>query len=148
MKESAQAALSYLRSNSKELKLQQNFHKGKEVHIHLPEGAIPKDGPSAGITLTMAMYSAFTGKPARNDVAMTGEITLRGNVLAIGGLNEKLLAAKRNGIKTVLIPKENEKDLVEIKQEIKEGMTIIPVKTINEAMPYVFDVLKKKKAKK
>jgi len=148
MKESAQAALSYLRSNSKELKLQQNFHKGKEVHIHLPEGAIPKDGPSAGITLAMAMYSAFTGKPARNDVAMTGEITLRGNVLAIGGLNEKLLAAKRNGIKTVLIPKENEKDLIEIKQEIKEGMTIIPVKTINEAMPYVFDVLKKKKAKK
>lgn len=148
MKESAQAALSYLRSNSKALKLPQNFHKGKEVHIHLPEGAIPKDGPSAGITLAMAMYSAFTGKPARNDVAMTGEITLRGNVLAIGGLNEKLLAAKRNGIKTVLIPQENEKDLAEIKPEITEGMTIIPVKTINEAMPRVFDLLKKKKAKK
>lgn len=148
MKESAQAALSYLRSNSKELKLPQNFHKGKEVHIHLPEGAIPKDGPSAGITLAMAMFSAFTGKPARNDVAMTGEITLRGNVLAIGGLNEKLLAAKRNGIKTVLIPKDNEKDLAEIKTEIKEGMTIIPIKTINEAMPYVFENAKKKKAKK
>jgi len=148
MKESAQAALSYLRSNYKELKLPQNFHKGKEVHIHLPEGSIPKDGPSAGITLTMAMYSAFSGKPARNDVAMTGEITLRGNVIAIGGLNEKLLAAKRNGIKTILLPKENEKDLVEIKKEITEGMTIIPVKSINEAMPYVFDILKKKKAKK
>ena len=148
MKESAQAALSYLRSNSRQLKLAQNFHKGKEVHIHLPEGAIPKDGPSAGITLAMAMYSAFSGKPARNDVAMTGEITLRGNVLAIGGLNEKLLAAKRNGIKTVLIPKENEMDLVEIKNEIKEGMTIIPVKSITEAMPYVFDILKKKKVKK
>ncbi len=148
MKESAQAALSYLRSNVKGLKLAANFHKGKEVHIHLPEGAIPKDGPSAGITLAMAMYSAFSGKPARNDVAMTGEITLRGNVLAIGGLNEKLLAAKRNGIKTVLIPQENEKDLVEIKQEILEGMTIIPVKTITDAMPYVFDILKKKKAKK
>ncbi len=148
MKESAQAALSYLRSNFKTLKLTQTFHKGKEVHIHLPEGAIPKDGPSAGITLAMAMYSAFSGKPARNDVAMTGEITLRGNVIAIGGLNEKLLAAKRNGIKTVLIPKENEKDLAEIKEEIKEGMTIIPVTTIIEAMPYVFDVLKKKKVKK
>ncbi len=148
MKESAQAALSYLRSNCKALKLPQNFHKGKEIHIHLPEGAIPKDGPSAGITLAMAMYSAFTGKPARNDVAMTGEITLRGNVLAIGGLNEKLLAAKRNGIKIVLIPKENEKDLAEIKTEIKEGMTIIPVKTINDAMPYVFELTKKKKAKR
>jgi ATP-dependent Lon protease len=148
MKESAQAALSYLRSNIKDLKLAANFHKGKEVHIHLPEGAIPKDGPSAGITLAMAMYSAFSGKPARNDVAMTGEITLRGEMLAIGGLNEKLLAAKRNGIKIVLIPKENEKDLIEIKQEILEGMTIIPVKTITEAMPHVFDILKKKKAKK
>jgi ATP-dependent Lon protease len=148
MKESAQAALSYLRSNSKQLKLAANFHKGKEVHIHLPEGAIPKDGPSAGITLAMAMYSAFSGKPARNDVAMTGEITLRGNVIAIGGLNEKLLAAKRSGIKTVLIPKENENDLVEIKKEITEGMTIIPVTSITEAMPYVFDILKKKKKTK
>lgn len=148
MKESAQAALSYLRSNSKQLKLASNFHKGKEVHIHLPEGAIPKDGPSAGITLAMAMYSAFSGKPARNDVAMTGEITLRGNVIAIGGLNEKLLAAKRSGIKTVLIPKENENDLVEIKKEITEGMTIIPVSSITEAMPYVFDILKKKKKTK
>ncbi len=143
MKESAMAALSFLRSNAKELGLPTNFQKGKEVHIHLPEGAIPKDGPSAGITLTMAMYSAFRNIPARADVAMTGEITLRGNVIAIGGLNEKLLAARRAGIKTVLIPKENVKDLVEIKDAVKEGLKIVPVETISEAFPYVFDAFKK-----
>jgi len=138
MKESAQAALSYIRSNTKEFGLTANFHKGKEIHIHLPEGAIPKDGPSAGISLALAMYSAFSKKPARGDVAMTGEITLRGNVLAIGGLNEKLLAAQRSGIKTVLIPKENEKDLVEIKDEVKEGLKIIPISSIKEALSHVF----------
>jgi ATP-dependent Lon protease len=148
MKESAQAALSYLRSNAKEFGLNQNFSKGKEIHIHLPEGAIPKDGPSAGITLTMAMYSALSGKPARNDVAMTGEITLRGKVLPIGGLNEKLLAARRSGIKTVLIPKENERDLNEIKNEVKEGLKIIPITLIKEALPYVFEQSKKKVIKK
>ncbi|MCK5088204.1 MAG: endopeptidase La, partial [Melioribacteraceae bacterium] len=138
MKESAKAALSYIRSNTKEFGLTANFYKGKEIHIHLPEGAIPKDGPSAGISLALAMYSAFSKKPARGDVAMTGEITLRGNVLAIGGLNEKLLAAQRSGIKTVLIPKENEKDLVEIKNEVKEGLKIIPISSINEALSHVF----------
>ena len=138
MKESAQAALSYLRSNAKELGLPVNFHKGKEIHIHLPEGAIPKDGPSAGITMTLAMYSAISKKEARGDVAMTGEITLRGEVLPIGGLNEKLLAAKRNLITTVIIPKENEKDLSEIKDAVKEGLKIIPVEDIREAMPIVF----------
>jgi len=138
MKESGQAALSYLRSNAKELGLSANFYKGKEIHIHLPEGAIPKDGPSAGITLAMAMYSAFTKKPSKNDVAMTGEITLRGEVLAIGGLNEKLLAAQRSGIKTVLIPSDNEKDLTEIKTEVKEGLKIIPITEIKQAMPHVF----------
>ena len=143
MKESAKAALSYLRSNAKALKLNTNFHKGKEIHIHLPEGAIPKDGPSAGITLTMAMYSAISGKPARADVAMTGEITLRGNVLAIGGLNEKLLAAQRSGIKTVLIPKENQKDLADVKDAIKKGLKIICIETIMDAFPYVFDQKKK-----
>jgi ATP-dependent Lon protease len=148
MKESAQAALSYLRSNAKEFGLDQNFNKGKEIHIHLPEGAIPKDGPSAGITLTMAMYSALSGKPARNDVAMTGEITLRGKVLPIGGLNEKLLAARRSGIKLVLIPKENEKDLNEIKNEVKEGLKIIPITLIKEALPYVFETPTKKHVKK
>ncbi len=145
MKESAQAALSYLRSNAKELGLPVNFHKGKEIHIHLPEGAIPKDGPSAGITMAMAMYSAISKKPARCDVAMTGEITLRGNVLPIGGLNEKLLASKRNSIMTVIIPEENEKDLVEIKDDIKEGLKIIPVKTIREVIPILFKTSRKRK---
>ena len=153
MKESAQAALSYLRSNAKEFKLDPEFAKGKEIHIHLPEGAIPKDGPSAGITLALAMFSALSGNPARSDVAMTGEITLRGKVLPIGGLNEKLLAARRSGIKTVLVPKENEKDLTEIKDEVKEGLKIIPIQTIKEALPFVFDAkialkkIRKKKSK-
>ncbi len=138
MKESAQAALSYIRSNAKKLKLNPDFFSKKEIHIHLPEGAIPKDGPSAGITMTMAMISAISGKPARGDVAMTGEITLRGEVLPIGGLNEKLLAAKRAGITTVLIPKENEKDLAEIQAKVKEKLKIIPVERIEEALPYVF----------
>jgi len=138
MKESAQAALSYIRANAKKLKLNPDFFDKKEIHIHLPEGAIPKDGPSAGITMTMAMISAISGKPARADVAMTGEITLRGEVLPIGGLNEKLLAAKRAGIKTVLIPKDNVKDLSEIQESVKQGLKIVPVEHIEEALPYVF----------
>ena len=147
MKESAQAALSYLRSNAKYFGLDTNFAKGKEIHIHLPEGAIPKDGPSAGITLALAMFSALSGKAARNDVAMTGEITLRGKVLPIGGLNEKLLAARRSGIKIVLIPKDNEKDLSEIKSEVKDGLNIIPIQTIKEALKYVFEEDKKQNKK-
>jgi len=138
MKESAQAALSFLRAKAKLLELNPNFYKGREIHVHLPEGAIPKDGPSAGISLAMAMYSAFSGKPARNDVAMTGEITLRGNILAIGGLNEKLLAARRHGILTVLIPRENEKDLSEIPAAVKEGLNIVFLEKINDAIPYLF----------
>ncbi len=138
MKESAQAALSYLRSNAEALQLNTEFYKDKEVHVHLPEGAIPKDGPSAGITMVMAMYSAVSGKPARADVAMTGEITLRGEVLAIGGLNEKLIAAQRSGITTVLIPQENVKDLSEIQAKVKEGLTIIPINKIEDALPHVF----------
>lgn len=147
MKESAMAALSYIRSNAGKLGLKPDFYKGREVHIHLPEGAIPKDGPSAGITMTMAMYSAFSGKAAKSNVAMTGEVTLRGKVLPIGGLNEKLLAAQRSGIKTVLIPVENEKDLTEIQSEVKEGLEIIPVSSITEAMPYVFEMKKTGKPK-
>jgi ATP-dependent Lon protease len=143
MKESAHAALSYIRSNAKQLKLPSDFFTKKEVHIHLPEGAIPKDGPSAGITMAMAMISVFRGIPASADIAMTGEITLRGNVLPIGGLNEKLIAAKRNGITTVLIPKENEKDLVEIQDKVKDGLNIVPIETIEEAIPYVFRSKKK-----
>ncbi len=144
MKESAQAALSYLRAKAKDFHLSNDFFKGKEVHIHLPEGAIPKDGPSAGITMAMALLSALSGKPASNNVAMTGEITLRGEVLPIGGLNEKLLAAKRNDIHTVLIPAENEIDLKEIPARVLEGLKIIPVNKIEDAVPYVFPDLRSK----
>jgi len=138
MKESAQAGLSYIRSNAKKLGIPDQFFKGKEIHIHLPEGAIPKDGPSAGITMVMAMLSALTGRPTSSDVAMTGEITLRGKVLPIGGLNEKLIAAKRSSISTVLIPMDNEVDLKEIFTKVKEGIKIIPIEKIEEAIPYVF----------
>jgi len=138
MQESAKAALSYVRSNYKKLQIPENFYKKKEIHIHVPEGAIPKDGPSAGITITMALISAASGKPIRGDVAMTGEVTLRGNVLPIGGLSEKLLAAKRIGIKTVIIPKENTRDIEDIRQEIKDGLQIIPVSNIEDALKYVF----------
>jgi ATP-dependent Lon protease len=138
MKESAQAALSYLRSNAATLGLPVGFYKGKEIHIHLPEGAIQKDGPSAGLTMAMAMYSALSGKPARSGIALTGEITLRGEVLAVGGLNEKLLAAQRGGISMVLIPEENSKDLAEVPAKVKEGLTIIPVKSIEGALARVF----------
>ena len=149
MKESAQAALSYIRSEAKKFGLNPDFYKGKEVHIHLPEGAIPKDGPSAGITMAMALLSAVSGKPALNDVAMTGEITLRGNILPIGGLNEKLLAAKRNDIKIVLIPKDNEIDLVEIPEKVKDGLTIIPINSVAAAVRYVIPelILSAKKVK-
>jgi ATP-dependent Lon protease len=144
MKESAQAALSYIRSNAKRFGINPEFTKGKEIHIHLPEGAIPKDGPSAGVTMAMAIISAASNRPARNDIAMTGEITLRGNVLPIGGLNEKLLAAQRSGIKTVIIPKENEKDLTEIQEKVKEGLEIIPVETIEQAAGIVFEKKRKR----
>ncbi len=143
MKESAQAALSYIRSNAKAFNIDPNFFKGKEVHIHLPEGAIPKDGPSAGITMSMALLSAVSGRPASNAIAMTGEITLRGEVLPIGGLNEKLLAAKRNKISTILIPKDNEIDLKEIQDSVKDGLKIIPIEKIEDAIPYVFNSIKK-----
>jgi ATP-dependent Lon protease len=147
MKESAQAALSYIRSHSKKLGVNPEFNKNREIHIHLPEGAIPKDGPSAGITMAMAIISAASNRPARNDVAMTGEITLRGNVLPIGGLNEKLLAAQRSGIKTVLIPRENVKDLAEIPDKVKEGVTIVPIDTIEEAMNHVFSSARRPRKK-
>jgi ATP-dependent Lon protease len=145
MKESAQAALSYLRASAKKLGLNPDFFKGKEIHIHLPEGAIPKDGPSAGVAMAMAMLSAISGRPASNNVAMTGEITLTGSVLAIGGLTEKLLAAKRNSIKTVLIPKENEIDLKEISDKVKSGLNIATMEKAEQAIPYIFEGVKKKK---
>ncbi len=144
MKESAQAALSYIRSNTKLMGVEDEFYKNKEIHIHLPEGAIPKDGPSAGLTMAMAIVSAASNRPARSDVAMTGEITLRGNVLGIGGLTEKILAAQRNRINTVLIPAENEKDLKEIPEKVKKGIKIIPIQKIEDALPHVFGVKKNK----
>jgi ATP-dependent Lon protease len=138
MKESAQAALSYIRSHTDSLSIAGDFNKGKEIHIHVPEGAIPKDGPSAGITMTIALISAATGKPVRGDIAMTGEITLRGMILPIGGLNEKLLAAKRQGIKTVIIPEGNAKDIQEVNPHILKGLNVIPVEHIDQALPHAF----------
>ena len=138
MKESASAALTYIRSHVDNLSITPGFEKGKEIHIHVPEGAIPKDGPSAGITMTIAMISAATGKPVRGDIAMTGEITLRGMILPIGGLNEKLLAAKRLGIKTVLIPEGNAKDIQEVNPHILKGLNIIPVERLDQALPHAF----------
>jgi ATP-dependent Lon protease len=138
MKESAQAALSYIRSNADELGVPKNFSREREIHIHMPEGAIPKDGPSAGITIAMAIISAASNKAARHDVSMTGEITLRGQILAVGGLNEKLLAARRAGVKTVILPKENEKDLPDIPAMLRKDLNIVTVETIPEAMKWVF----------
>ncbi|MCE5229155.1 endopeptidase La [bacterium] len=134
MQESAKAALSYLRSRGEYYKLPPDFHKDMDIHIHLPEGAIPKDGPSAGVTLITALLSALTKKPVRQDVAMTGEITLRGHVLKIGGLKEKIIAAHRNRMTTVIIPDENEPELEEIPNEILKDLKIVPVKTVDEAI--------------
>jgi ATP-dependent Lon protease len=134
MQESIQAALSYVRVRSHHFGLKANLFEKRDIHIHVPEGAIPKDGPSAGVAMCTAIVSAFTGIPVRKDVAMTGEITLRGRVLQIGGLKEKLLAAHRGGIKTVVIPVDNEKDLAEIPDNVKAGLTIIPVRTVDDAL--------------
>ena len=138
MKESAQAALSYVRSISEGYGIDAEFYTKHDIHIHIPEGAVPKDGPSAGITMATAMLSAITGRAVRADVAMTGEITLRGRVLPIGGLKEKLLAAKVIGIKTVCIPKDNEKDLEEISKEITDGMEIVPVERFSQVEKIAF----------
>ncbi len=132
MKESARTALSYVRSVSGNYKMADNFYKKKDFHIHIPEGAVPKDGPSAGVTMATALLSAVTQTPVRADLAMTGEVTLRGRVLPIGGLKEKILAAKMAEVKTVLVPKENEKDIEEIPEEIKEGLEILFVETMEE----------------
>ncbi|MDD2867912.1 endopeptidase La [Neomegalonema sp.] len=134
MKESIEAAASYVRAQAPKYGIRPPLFEKVDIHVHVPEGATPKDGPSAGVGMTTAIVSVLTGVPVRKDVAMTGEVTLRGNVLAIGGLKEKLLAALRGGIKTVLIPKENEKDLIEIPANVKEGMTIIPVSTMTQVL--------------
>jgi len=134
MKESAMAAVSYIRSRSEELKIEADFYKTKDIHIHVPEGAVPKDGPSAGITMATAVASALTGRPVRRDVAMTGEITLRGRVLPIGGLKEKSLAAYRAGIKTIIIPFENKKDIEDIHEDIRKQIKFVPVKNMDEVL--------------
>lgn len=138
MQESGQAALSYIRHNAKELDIPADFHKTMDLHVHLPEGGTPKDGPSAGITMTLAIVSALTNRKVRSDLAMTGEITLRGRVLPIGGLKEKLLAALRYGIKEVLIPQGNIKDLEEMPTSVIEGLKITPVKTMDEVLARAF----------
>ena len=134
MKESVQAAMSVVRSRARSLGLEDEFYSEKDIHIHVPEGAVPKDGPSAGVGMCTALVSVLTGIPVRADVAMTGEITLRGEVLPIGGLKEKLLAAHRGGIKTVLIPEENTRDLTDIPKNIKQSLDIRPVRWIDEVL--------------
>lgn len=147
MKESAQAALSYVKSKSKELKIYEKLFSTTDLHIHVPAGAIPKDGPSAGITMASAIASVFTGRPLRKDIAMTGEITLRGRILPIGGLKEKVLAAKRMGIKTVIIPKRNKNDLEELPKYVKEGMKFILAESMDEVLKNVFSEVKTGKIK-
>ena len=134
MKESIDAAASYVRSIAPELGVKPTKFENVDIHLHLPEGATPKDGPSAGLAMVTSIVSVMTGIPVRKDVAMTGEVTLRGNALPIGGLKEKLLAALRGGIKTVLIPEENAKDLIEIPDNVKQGMEIIPVSHVREVL--------------
>jgi ATP-dependent Lon protease len=134
MKESVEAARTVVRSRSRMLGIKDEVFEKKDLHIHVPDGATPKDGPSAGAAMTTAMVSAMTGIPVRCDVAMTGEITLRGEVTAIGGLKEKLLAALRGGIKTALIPEENVKDLQDIPDNVKSGLEIVPVKWIDQVL--------------
>ena len=138
MKESAQTGISYIRSVGRQYDIPAEFFQKNDIHIHIPEGAVPKDGPSAGITMATAMLSAITGTPVRADVAMTGEITLRGRVLPIGGLKEKLLAAKNAGVRTVCVPKKNEKDVEEISGEIKKGLEIVYVETMEQVLRVAF----------
>src|SRR5690606_30468353 len=134
MKESAQSAFSYVRSNAEKLGIASDFHKKFDIHIHVPEGAVPKDGPSAGITITTALVSALTGKPVSREVGMTGEVTLRGRVLPIGGLKEKSLGAHRAGLKRIIIPKDNEKDLDDVPETVKKELTYIPVTHVEEVL--------------
>lgn len=148
MKESAKAAVSYIRSYADYLGVSSTFYKDKDIHIHVPEGAVPKDGPSAGITITTALVSALTGSPAKADVAMTGEVTLTGRVLPIGGLREKSMAAYTNGMKQVLIPEENKKDLEEIDKKVLESIEFIPISRVEKAIEYTLVRNSEKKDKK
>ena len=134
MKESASIALDYVRTHANEFKIDPKLFEENDVHIHVPEGAVPKDGPSAGVTMTTALVSCFSNIPVKANLAMTGEVTLRGNVLPIGGLKEKSLAAHRSGIDTILIPKENVKDLDDVPQEVKDAVTFIPCSNVSQVL--------------
>ena len=134
MKESAHAALSYIRANCAKLGIASDFYKTKDIHVHFPEGAVPKDGPSAGVTVCTAMVSALTGVSVRRDVAMTGEISLRGRVLRIGGLKEKTMAALRHGVRTVIIPQDNERDLEEIDQTVRRQLNFVSAATVDTVL--------------
>jgi ATP-dependent Lon protease len=137
MQESARAAVTYARANSDKLHIDKDFFEKNDVHIHVPAGAIPKDGPSAGVTMAVALVSAATEKPVIKDIAMTGEITLRGKVLPVGGIKEKVIAAHRAGVKKVILPEENEKDLEEVPDFVKEDLEFAFVKDVNEIMAQV-----------
>lgn len=134
MQESAKAGISYIRSRAKELSISEEFYKEKDIHIHIPEGATPKDGPSAGVTMCTSVVSALTGIPVRKDLAMTGEITLRGKVLPVGGIREKVLAAHRAGIKKIVMPKENEVDIDEIPANVRKRLTFVLVDNIDQVL--------------
>ena len=134
LQESAQTALSYVRSHAEELEIDPDFFAKRDIHIHLPSGAIPKDGPSAGLTIALALISLLTGRPARRDVALTGELTLSGRILPVSGIREKLLAAQRAGVRVVIFPQRNAVDLNDIEEELKEGLEIILVTEIDQAL--------------
>ncbi|HAX72904.1 MAG TPA: endopeptidase La, partial [Firmicutes bacterium] len=136
MKESGTAAISYVKANAQKYGIDPMLFKEHDLHIHVPEGAIPKDGPSAGVTMITALISALSGKPVKREVGMTGEITLRGRVLPIGGLKEKSIAAHRAGIKTVIMPKDNEKDIDDIPASVKNELTFIPVASVEEVLAH------------
>ena len=138
MQESAQAALSYIRSRAKAFGLKENFYADMDIHVHIPEGAIPKDGPSAGITMAVALLSALTKAAVKEKVAMTGEVTLRGRVLPVGGLKEKLLAATRFGITTVIVPKENKPDIKEFEKELDKSLNVVYVENMDQVVEHAF----------